>query len=129
MKSGIVLSRFEPGRGLGLHVHGVDLVLHIVEADRYAAKATSPAVGSLRRQLEASRPHGLLPRMEGTVTAIRIEVDLGAPGQKVTPRSLEGTTRLVKSSWPCRGRTRKDDCNRCPFTSTKPAASRDSGAR
>jgi hypothetical protein len=71
--------------------------VHVLEADRGATETDSLAVGSLRRQLEAGRPHGLLPGAEGTVTTILHEISLGAIGEKDAPRGLEGATRLVET--------------------------------
>jgi hypothetical protein len=73
------------------------VVVHVIDADRIAAEAHRAAFGSLRRQLEAGRPHGLLPGVERTIATILLEVGFDAVGEKNTPRSLEGAARLVEA--------------------------------
>jgi hypothetical protein len=45
----------------------------------------------------AAHPHSLLPGVEGTIATILLKVGLSAVGEKDTPRSLEGATRLVET--------------------------------
>ena len=71
-------------------MRSVDVVIHVIKADRGAAEAHGAAVGSLCRQLESGRPHGLLPGVERAIATIFLEVGLGAVGQKDAPRGLEG---------------------------------------
>ena len=78
-------------------MHGVDVGVYVVEADRSTTETHSPAVGNLRRQLESRRPHGLLPGVKGSIAAIFLEVGVGALSQEDTPRGLEGATRLVEA--------------------------------
>lgn len=44
-------------RRISCCVRGIDALVHVVDSDRCAAKANSPAVGNLRRQLEAFSPN------------------------------------------------------------------------
>jgi hypothetical protein len=78
------------------HVRGVDVFAHVGDAGRITAEAHGPAVDDLCRQLEAGRPHGLLPGMERTVATLVREVDFRALGQEDTPRGLEGNACLVE---------------------------------
>jgi hypothetical protein len=55
------------------------------------------AVGSLRRQLEIGRPHGLLPGVEGAIATTLLDIGLGAPRQEDRPRGLEGNACLVEA--------------------------------
>jgi hypothetical protein len=71
--------------------------VHVIETDRSATEAHSPAVGSLRRQLETGRPHGLLPGVKRTIATILREVGLGAVGEKDAPRGPEGASRLIEA--------------------------------
>jgi hypothetical protein len=78
-------------------MRGVDVRVHVGDADRSAAEALCSAAGSLRRQLEAHRPHGLLPGVERTIATIFLEVGLSALCEKDTPRGFESATRLVEA--------------------------------
>jgi hypothetical protein len=45
-------------RRISCCVRVIDVLIHVIDSDRCAAKANSPAVGNLRRQREAFRPNG-----------------------------------------------------------------------